>query len=303
MKKYLVSLMVLVLLSFLSMELFAIPAPSGMVNDLAGVLTPATKKELIDIVEKLKADTGVEVAVVTVNDFENMSMEDFAEQLFKQWGIGKKGIDNGILFLKRITGDPKERGTTRLEIGYGLEGIINDAKAGRILDENVMTYFFEGKYNEGFLSGVKAIDSVIRTEGVTVAGLEKGEYRAEISPVTKIFMSAFLLVFLFVGGRGLGNAFKNIKTGKKGVVFPLIFNLIFIGIPLIILLSVVGTFAVIPFLFLIGFIIAGYKYGDVKTGKGKIFSSSSTFFSGSNSRSGSGSSFGGGSSGGGGASR
>ncbi|HPQ82022.1 MAG TPA: TPM domain-containing protein, partial [bacterium] len=110
----------------------SIPRPAGFVNDLAGVVEPQTKANLERFLDSFEKQTGVEVAVATLPSLDSRPVEDVAVELFKSWGIGKKGKDNGILFLVA----PNEK-RMRIEVGYGLEGAINDALAGRILDNAV----------------------------------------------------------------------------------------------------------------------------------------------------------------------
>lgn len=291
--------------------IYAIPPPQGRLNDFANVLTPETKAAIQQVIEGLEKDAGVELAVVTVTSLEEKSLEDYASDLFKQWGIGKKGIDNGLLFMKLVTEDPKQKGTTRLEVGYGLEGVFTDMAGGMILDKYVMPNFFEGKYNEGFLEGVKAIDQYLREKGVTLEGIQAGTFKPsnEVPLAAKIFIFFFLIPFFFVGGRMIGNAFsKETKASKFKTIFNLIFGSVWLIIPSIIGGAMLGVWFVAELALVVYFIYAGYKYGGIKsgTGAGKYFSSSSSFFS-SGGRGGSGSSggggFGGGSSGGGGVSR
>lgn len=276
----------------------AVPAPNGRVNDFAGVLSPENRYRLAEALDSMERTSGVQMAVVTVTDLEGSTVDEYATTLFRQWGIGRKGIDNGILLLKMITDDPAVRGTTRLEIGYGLEGVINDAKAGRILDERVMPSFFAGRYGEGFENGVEAVAENLIAAGVTADGIERGEYKQIVPWFAKIGISIFLIPFIFIGGRGLGNAFRK---GGLATLFGSIFGGVFTLFPLIIGATVLQGWIFFHLIAAALFIWAGYRYGNTKasSGAGHFFCSSSSFMRSS----GGGSSFGGGSSGGGGATR
>jgi uncharacterized protein len=99
--------------------------PSGYVTDLAGVITPDTKARLEALCREVEEKTGAQMAVVTVHSLEGESVENFAVDLYKQLGVGSKRVNRGVLLLVA----PDEH-KYRVEVGYGLEPIINDARAG-----------------------------------------------------------------------------------------------------------------------------------------------------------------------------
>ncbi len=142
------------------------PSPQGYVNDFAGVMSSAAKASLEAKLDKLEQETGAEVAVVTVADMGGTYIEDYAVRLFEEWGIGKADQDNGILFLIAIS-----EHKTRIEVGYGLEDIITDARAGRILDDQVLPSLRNGDYDTGITRGAAAIEDYIRN-GTPPAPLE-----------------------------------------------------------------------------------------------------------------------------------
>ena len=133
-----------------------LPTPTGYVNDFANVLDSPTKNQLEQFLSAFEATTGEEVAVVTVESLEGAPIEDYAVRLYQQWGIGKKGKDNGILILVA----PNDR-QARIEVGYGLEGVINDAMAGRIIRDQMVPAFREGNYGAGILQGTQVVVSIL----------------------------------------------------------------------------------------------------------------------------------------------
>jgi len=140
----------------------AMPQPTGFVTDSAGVLDRGTKTKLENFLRSFEKQTGVEVAVATVSSLDEQPIEDYAVELYKKWGIGKKGKDNGVLFLIA----PKEK-KMRIEVGYGLEGAINDAMAGRIMDTVVLPQFKEGNMSGGIAMGTLSIvDAVVTRENL-----------------------------------------------------------------------------------------------------------------------------------------
>ena len=99
--------------------------PTGYVTDLAGVIAPETKTRLEALCREVEEKTGTQMAVVTVHSLEGESVENFAVDLYKQLGVGSKGDNRGALLLVA----PAEH-KYRIEVGYGLEPVINDARAG-----------------------------------------------------------------------------------------------------------------------------------------------------------------------------
>lgn len=133
------------------------PQPQGLVSDYAGLLSPAAEQQLEARLLQLERDTTHEVAVVTIISLEGEPPEDYAVGLFEAWGIGKQDQDNGILFLIAL-----EDREMRIEVGYGLEGVITDGRAGRILDREVVPHFKNGDYESGIIGGVAAIEAYLR---------------------------------------------------------------------------------------------------------------------------------------------
>lgn len=176
-----------------SIHAASFPKPEGWVSDYAGVMDAASKEKTETVIRELEQKTSAEIAVVTVKSLDNTTVEGYAADLLKAWGVGKKGKDNGILILTSVA-DRK----VRIEVGYGLEGILPDGKTGAILDQYVMPQFKAGNYGEGLYQGTLAVASVIAKD----AGVEiTGELSVEPAKVTKsplrIFARIIILVILF----------------------------------------------------------------------------------------------------------
>ena len=136
------------------------------VNDTANILSDETEKYIMDMNQNLEAQTGAQIVVVTVTSLDGLDIQDYATQLFREYGIGDKTKNNGILFLVS-TGERK----VRIEVGYGLEGRINDGKAGRILDNYVVPYFKNDDWDNGIKNGFNAILEEVSAEyNITVDG-------------------------------------------------------------------------------------------------------------------------------------
>lgn len=142
------------------------PSASGTVNDFAGALDAGTAAEIKKVTEDLEAQTSDELAVVTVKSVAPMPLKDYAVELFKRWGIGKKKKDNGVLFIVAVDDHRVE-----IEVGYGLEGVLTDGKCGEILDTYVVPRFKEKDVAGGMRDGAKAIAATLT--GGAMPGEEK----------------------------------------------------------------------------------------------------------------------------------
>jgi uncharacterized protein len=135
------------------------PTANIYVQDYAGVLSGETKSRIQSISNQLAAKTKAQVAVVTVKSIEGAALEEYALTILRQWGIGDAQLNNGVLLLV-VTGDR----LSRIEVGYGLEGRLPDAKTGRIQDEYMIPYFRNGDYDKGIMNGYLALAGEVAKE-------------------------------------------------------------------------------------------------------------------------------------------
>lgn len=126
--------------------------PTNYINDYANVLSPTTTQSLDVRLQRFEQQTSNQIAVAIFPSLENEDLENFTIALEKQWKIGQKNKDNGILLVIFI----KEH-KMRIEVGYGLEESISDALAGNIIDTNIAPYFKQGNYDTGVIRGVNAL--------------------------------------------------------------------------------------------------------------------------------------------------
>ena len=296
------------------------PAPTGAVNDFADVLTPQTEAALVTLVEAVEKDTTAEIAVATVTSLGGTAIDDYAVRLFKTWGIGQGGRDNGVLVLVA----PAER-QIRIEVGYGLEGVLPDGLAGVVIRETFLPRFREGDFDGGVLQGVTRVAEIVRRQEI-LSSEQHGALEREPTDWAPFVFVPFLGLFVAVGMGVLGGGLRHTDR------FFLIFGSAFGGLPLLIsavfgvwgflILVAVALFALAIGYFL-GPALMAYleRVGSASGGDGRArprrssssssssrrsgSSSSSSSSSGSSSSSSSGGSsgsFGGGRSGGGGAS-
>ena len=141
------------------------------VTDMPRALSADTVARLNQTIGDIQRTHGIEMAVVVVRSLDGLSIEEAAEKIFNLWGIGKKDRDNGLLFLWS-TGDRK----VRVEVGYGLEGVLPDSKVGAILDAYVIPKFKSGEFDAGVIAGVDAVLAAARSEDVALPVLGTHSY-------------------------------------------------------------------------------------------------------------------------------
>ncbi|NYF80438.1 TPM domain-containing protein [Granulicella arctica] len=187
-----------------------LPAPTGYVNDFAGVLTPATKQSVEDLCLEVDREAHAQIAVVTIKTLDDdQSIEEFATELEDKWKVGPKGTDRGVLMI--LVMNPT-RG--RIEVGYGLEGILNDAKVGDI-GRSMAPFAQKNDYNQAVPLGVQQIAQVIATDaGVTLTPVVHRYRRVQQAPVR---MS--LTQIIIGGGVVLLVIILLISTGNIGILW------------------------------------------------------------------------------------
>ncbi len=131
-----------------------IPPFTAFVTDLTGTLPPEQRATLEQELRAFELRKGSQIAVLIVATTQPEAIEQYALRVAESWRLGRKGVDDGVLFL--IAKDDR---AMRIEIGYGLEGAIPDASAKRIISEVVAPYFTQGDFSGGVTAG---IDRVIR---------------------------------------------------------------------------------------------------------------------------------------------
>lgn len=226
----------LALFSVLFLLLSAIPAlaenlknihPSGYVTDLAGVVAPETKARLEALCREVEDKTRAEIAVVTVHSLEGESVENFAVDLYKQFGVGSKRDSRGVLLLVA----PDEH-KYRIEVGYGLEPVINDARAGDA-GRSMVPLLRQGNYSAAIETATWTLAKYIADDrGVTLSGRPPSrtvrqrspDYSTPLGPL--LWLGIILIFFLLSrsgrgGGRGssgwwIGALLGSMSGGWRG---------------------------------------------------------------------------------------
>ena len=129
-----------------------VPALTGRVVDTAEILSPAVEAALTERLAAFEDSTTTQVVVLTVPSLGGAVLEEFATRVFRAWGIGQEGRDNGALLL--VARDDR---AVRIEVGYGLEGDLTDARSATIIRTDIVPHFRGGDYDAGVLAGTEAI--------------------------------------------------------------------------------------------------------------------------------------------------
>lgn len=125
----------------------------GWVTDMAQILSLDTEEKINQLISNLERQNGDEIAVVTVPETAPASSpKAFTTKLFKYWGIGKKGKNNGVLFLVS-----KSDRRVEIETGYGIERILPNTRVSNIIDSQIIPHFKQGDFDGGILAGTQAL--------------------------------------------------------------------------------------------------------------------------------------------------
>ena len=193
------------------------PDPQRLVNDLAGLFTPAQVADLERVLVAFDDTTSNQIAVVTVKDLEGYAASDYATRIGIDWQVGSSEFNNGIVLLvKPKTMDSS--GQVFIAVGYGLEGAIPDAYAKRIIENELIPHF----RNNDYYGGVEAACEVL----MKLASGEISEPRDMDDEDIEVFMTVFFLGLLFLvifiiilkndgnnGGHNGGNRGRTIYVG------------------------------------------------------------------------------------------
>jgi uncharacterized protein len=139
--------------------------PDGFVNDYSSTLTSEQKQLLENKLTQFERDSSNEISIAIINDLQDDTIENFAEKLFKDWRIGKKDKDNGVLILVA-----KENREMRIEVGYGLEGTLTDAQSNWIINKIMKPAFQSNDFYKGINDATDKI--IAATKGENIPNLE-----------------------------------------------------------------------------------------------------------------------------------
>jgi uncharacterized protein len=231
----------------------AIP-PVARVTDQTGPLTAENRAALERMLEQFEARKGSQIAVVMVKSTGGEPIEQYALRIGEQWKLGRKGVDDGAVFVVA-----KDDRAVRIEVGYGLEGALNDATAKRIVSDIVVPRFREGDFFGGISAGLDRMIRVIDGEPLPAPARNAPAMDGDLFS----FLPVLLIAALVVGGllrAILGRALGALATGGAvGVLAWVLAGTLAMGL-------VAGVIAF--FFTLVGGFGGGRRYGGFPGGWG-----------------------------------
>ena len=204
---FLILFMLLLCLSGRAQDLPEPMKPQRLVNDFTDMFTPEQTRTLEQKLRHFNDTTSTQIAVVTVPTLAGYTANDYAQRLAEKWGIGQKGKDNGILLLVKPKRQ-REKGEVAIAVGYGLEGVVPDAIASRIIRNEIIPAFQQGNYYEGVNKGTNVLMKLAGGEFTAGQYAKQGKQDNGI-----LIIVPFLVVFLvplFIRKR------KGFTTGSHG---------------------------------------------------------------------------------------
>jgi uncharacterized protein len=218
-----------------------LPPPQGMVNDLAGKLSPDTRQQLETLLRGFRDRSGIEITVVTVNfdDMKGYPIEDYALQLGRQWHVGRGSDGRALVLLVAIQppgSDGFYHGSTRLEVSRHLEGDVPDILAGEVI-RKMREDFKAGRFDQALTSGTQTILATLAEKlGISMEGIDRSQAARSparrprsssrgISPfliVVAIFI--FLAIIRAIGGGGGKGGHRRRGSGVDWIIWPILFG-------------------------------------------------------------------------------
>ncbi len=189
----------LILMSVSGAMAQSLPArPQGYVSDFAGVLPVGVKNQITALCADLEKKTSAQFAIVTLKSVKPETIEQYAVRLFEQWGIGQRGKDNGALLLVAV-----EDKRTRIEVGYGLEGVLTDAMSSNIIERFMVPSFSQSDYAQGIMNGTSAMAGLVaKSHGVMLSASQQQMYQnlnrrgRRSGPGTIIVLILMMILFI-----------------------------------------------------------------------------------------------------------
>ena len=171
----------------------AIPPLTARVTDLTSTLDAAQKQELESRLAQFEAKKGSQIALLLLPTTQPETIDQYAIRVAEAWKLGRKGVDDGVLLL--IAKDDR---AMRIEVGYGLEGVLPDAIAKRIIAETITPHFKNGDFYRGIAAGIEQMIAVVEGESLPPPR-ERSASSGGLQNFESILLIGFMLVMV-VGG-------------------------------------------------------------------------------------------------------
>ena len=179
-------------------------------NDFADMISPAVERQLEPELAELEKTDSTQVAVLTIPSLEGDSLEEFSMRAAEAWKVGQEKADNGVILLVS-----KNDRKIRIEVGYGLEGVLTDVLAGQIVDRIISPQFKAGDFDKGFLVGAAAITKAVRGEFEAAPQTSRKRGGGSVIPFIVLIMFAIIFMTERLGrAKTRDQVVRDPKTGK-----------------------------------------------------------------------------------------
>ncbi len=197
------------------------PSPPKLVNDYVQLLTPDQQADLEHRLVAYDDTTSIQIAVVIVNTLNDYDPVDYAVKLGREWGVGNKKTNNGVIFL--VSTDLPNR-TVFIAPGYGLEGALPDITCKQIVDAEVIPQFKQDNYYRGISNGIDAIIKASRGEYKAPEGYRKGNKGKAVGGGAFVFIIILIVVILILSRGGGPRGGMMSRRGFGGIAaLPFLF--------------------------------------------------------------------------------
>lgn len=189
-----------------------VPNPPRLVNDLAGMMSPAEQQQLEEKLREFDKTTSTQITIVTIKNLGGYDVQQYAVELAQRWGIGRKGKDNGVLILAS-----KDDRKINISTGYGLEGVLTDGLSGRIIRNEITPEFKAGNFYKGFDKAAEAIIAATKGEYTADAEQPKGKLKAGNILLVIIIV---VVIIIAISKRGGGSSGGGYMSGRGSRDLP-----------------------------------------------------------------------------------
>lgn len=170
-----------------------IPVLTAPVMDTAGIVNAETEAALNQYLSAVSRQTGVQLAVLTIPSLDGESIEEYSMAVAEKWQLGQKKEDNGVLLTIAM-----EEHALRIEVGYGLEGVLTDTKCGLIIRNAITPQFKDGDYSQGIVNGVLQIVNVATDGAAIETELQMDDGETDTNPADILAVAWFIFIVLMM---------------------------------------------------------------------------------------------------------
>ncbi len=197
------------------------PSPPRLVNDFANLLSSQEASALESKLVAFNDSSSTQIAIVIVKDLGNYEPEEFAQRVGEKWGVGQKGLNNGLVILVKIKTE-SSKGQVFIKPGYGVEGPVPDLTCASIVDNEILPAFREGNYYKGLDKATTVIISLVRGEfTASQYGKNQSKDLKKAAPIG--FFVVIFIIFIVLSSIGKSN--HNNLSRRSGLPFWLLLSL------------------------------------------------------------------------------